>query len=136
MAHLYRHAMMNSLSRYYFTLRRRVRKHGVLFWSTDGTDGCGCDLRRWGPGHKTGTYQFFIAVTNSAALGMATWLFLAATGVAQADLGRSLIAALLVAALAFNIFNAYSRLTMRLLILRLNVRVDIERDLPYVAGKQ
>jgi hypothetical protein len=84
----------------------------------------------------TGTYQFFIAALNSAALALATWLFLTALQITTLFLGRSLLVALLVFALVFNIFNVYSRLMMRLLISRLNVRVDFQRDLPFVAGKQ
>jgi len=83
-----------------------------------------------------GTYQLFVAVINSLALSAGVWLFLAATRVAEADLNRSVLATVVIFFLAFQAYNFYSHLIMRLLIRRLNIQVDAQRDLPFITGKQ
>jgi|GEM_PF-1148757 len=84
----------------------------------------------------TGTYQLFVAVINSLALSAGVWLFLAATHVAEADLNRSLLATMAIFFLTFQAYNFYSHLVMQLLIRRLNIQVDAQRDLPFITGKQ
>ncbi len=84
----------------------------------------------------TGTYQLFVAVINSLALSAGVLLFFIATQVAEAELIRSLLATLLIFFLVFQAYNFYSHLVMQLLIQRLNIQVDTQRDLPFITGKQ
>lgn len=83
----------------------------------------------------TGTYQLFVAVINSLSLAAGLWLFLSAAGVAQSELVRSLAAAAVVFVLSFETYNVYSHVVMQTLIRRLNVRVDSQRELPFIIGK-
>lgn len=84
----------------------------------------------------TGTYQLFVAVINSLALSASVWLFLAGTHVVEVELNRSLLATGIIFFLAFQAGNLYSRIVMQLLIQRLNIQVDTQRDLPFITGKQ
>jgi hypothetical protein len=94
-------------------------------------------LLRWASWlFPTGTYQLFISAVNSVSLAVAIWLFLSAAQVPATHLGRSITAVFVIFLLIFTVYNVYSHVIMRLMISRLNVRVDTLRDLPLLAGKQ
>lgn len=78
----------------------------------------------------TGTYQMFIAIVNSTALGVMTWLFV---DLADADPGRGVLATVIVFALSTVIYNAYSHMV----IARFDkgVNVDQAHDSPGWASR-
>jgi hypothetical protein len=83
-----------------------------------------------------GTFQLVVAVINSLSLAAATWLLLGAAGVLASRLVGSLIAVLLIFALTFTANNIYSHLVINILTRRLNVRIDTDRGLRGIAGRQ
>ncbi|MBN1312527.1 MAG: hypothetical protein JXB30_14020 [Anaerolineae bacterium] len=84
----------------------------------------------------TGTYQLFIAAVNSLSLAAAVWLFLLASGVVQAQMARSILAAVLICPATFVVYNIYSRLIMNRLVQGLGLQVDTLREMPFITGKQ
>jgi hypothetical protein len=81
----------------------------------------------------TGTYELFISIMNSAALAGLIW-FIACLG--GADLGRRLIAVVVVFVLALTIHNAYSRMTVHIFANRFHVRLDIGKELAFWAARE
>ena len=77
-----------------------------------------------------GTYQMFIALVNSTALGTMTWLFV---DLADADPGRGVLASVIVFVLSTAIYNAYSHMV----IARFDkgVNVDLAHDSPGWASR-
>lgn len=77
-----------------------------------------------------GTYQMFISIVNSAALGAMTWLFF---NLADADPGRGVLATVIVFGVSTAIYNAYSHLV----IARFGkgVNVDLAHDSPGWASR-
>jgi len=69
----------------------------------------------------SGTYQMFIAILNSLALSIMTGLL---AGLGTGNVGQGSLAALLVFAIAFNIYNVYARVVIRTFQRRLHVRID------------
>jgi hypothetical protein len=81
----------------------------------------------------TGTYELFISIMNSAALAGLTW-FIADLG--GADLGRRLLAIIVVFVLSLQIHNAYSRLTIHVFANRFHVRLDMGKELSFWAARE
>ena len=82
----------------------------------------------------TGTYQMFIAIVNSAALSIMTWLIGVSTGITGA--GRMFAASAAIFLITLTIYNVYSRLVIRIFGRNLHVRIDIGSDLALWAAKE
>jgi hypothetical protein len=92
--------------------------------------------RRWAWLFTTlGTYQIFVSLVNSLSLSIATWLFLSAAQITTSDFGRSVFSVIAVFVVTFVIYNIYPRVVTYLMIARLNVRIDVQQDFPFLAGK-
>jgi hypothetical protein len=81
----------------------------------------------------SGTYQMFIAIVNSAALGAMTWLIFS---LAETGAGRGMIATFIVFLLSLTVYNIYSRLIMQAFNKQLHVRIDMGRNLDLWAARE
>jgi hypothetical protein len=84
----------------------------------------------------TGTFQLVVAVINSLSLAAATWLLLGAAHVVASRPVASLITVMVIFFLTFTVNNIYSHLVINVLTQRLNVRVDTDRNMRGIAGRQ
>jgi|GEM_PF-5494588 len=84
----------------------------------------------------TGTFQFFVALMTSLQIAAATWLILGLAGGMATNLIRNVVGVAILFLIVFTLYNVYSHLIFGTLTERLGVRLDTQRDLPLIAGKQ
>ncbi len=75
----------------------------------------------------------FISIVNSTAFAGLTWIVFA---MADADLGKSVFAIVVVFLIALITFNMYSHLVIHRFTANLHVRIDMGRELSMWAARQ
>lgn len=79
----------------------------------------------------TGTYQLTMAFVNSLAIALATWLILSIFEATSTRMVDSLVTVLIEFLLVFNLYNVYSRLTMRNWLSDFGLHINPQFDHPF-----
>jgi hypothetical protein len=77
-----------------------------------------------------------VAAVNSLSIGIAVWLLLSTVNIAQQAPVQSILTVVVIVAVSFLVYNAYSRLVRNRLVSRLGIRLDTADTERFITGQQ